>query len=168
MTKKKKVASKRGRGRPSSFRPEFVEQAKKLAQQFGATDAEIADFLGKDLATFYRWRHTHPDFCEAVKTGKDIADERLERRLYERAFGFSQPAVKIFMPAGAKKPVIVPYIERFPPSETALIFWLSNRRRDQWRRDGGAEGGIDVGEVARAIKTALDQIEAVTAPPQPS
>ena len=29
----------------------------------------------------------------------------------ERAVGYNYEAVKIFMPAGAKKPVIVPYIE---------------------------------------------------------
>jgi hypothetical protein len=35
--------------------------------------------------------------------------------------------VKIFMPAGAKKPVYAPYREHVPPDVTACIFWLKNR-----------------------------------------
>ena len=53
---------------------------------------------------------------------------RVERSLYERANGYSYDAVKIFMPAGAKKPVYAPYIEHVPPDVTAAIFWLKNRR----------------------------------------
>jgi hypothetical protein len=44
--------------------------------------------------------------------------------------------VKIFMPAGAKKPVYAP-VEHVPPDTTAAIFWLKNRdpehRRDAWQ-----------------------------------
>jgi hypothetical protein len=42
-------------------------------------------------------------------------------------------AVKIFMPAGAKKPIYAPYVEHIPPDVTACIFWLKNRRPDLWR-----------------------------------
>jgi hypothetical protein len=41
--------------------------------------------------------------------------------------------VKIFMPAGAKKPVYTPYIEHVPPDVTAGIFWLKNRDPEHWR-----------------------------------
>ena len=37
------------------------------------------------------------------------------------------------MPAGAKKPVIVPYVEHCPPDVTAGIFWLKNRDPAHWR-----------------------------------
>jgi hypothetical protein len=37
------------------------------------------------------------------------------------------------MPAGAKKPVYAKYQEHVPPDVTAQIFWLKNRRRDEWR-----------------------------------
>jgi len=42
-------------------------------------------------------------------------DSRVERSLYERANGYSYDAVKIFMPAGAQKPVYAPYVEHVPP-----------------------------------------------------
>ncbi len=42
-------------------------------------------------------------------------------------------AVKIFMPTGAKKPVIVPYVEHVPPDVTAGSFWMKNRDPAHWR-----------------------------------
>jgi hypothetical protein len=53
--------------------------------------------------------------------------------LYERANGYSYDAVKIFMPAGAKKPVYAPYVEHMPPDVTACIFWMKNRMPERWR-----------------------------------
>jgi hypothetical protein len=65
--------------------------------------------------------------------GKAEADKRVERSLYERANGCSYDAVKIFMPAGAKKPVYAPYLEHVPPDVAAGIFWLKNRDPEHWR-----------------------------------
>jgi hypothetical protein len=41
--------------------------------------------------------------------------------------------VKIFMPAGAKKPIYAPYVEHMPPDSTSMIFWLKNRDPERWR-----------------------------------
>jgi hypothetical protein len=120
------------RGRPTVFQPEFVQQAEKLCK-LGATDADLADFFDVDVRTIYRWKHDHEDFCQALKNGKELADDRVERSLYHRAVGYKQPAVKIFMPAGAEKPVYADYEEQVVPDTTAAIFWLKNRRPDQWR-----------------------------------
>ena len=40
--------------------------------------------------------------------GITLADGRVERSLYRRAVGYSYDAVKIFMPAGTKKPIYAP------------------------------------------------------------
>ena len=58
---------------------------------------------------------------------------RVERSLYERANGYSYDAVKIFMPAGAKEPVIVHYTEHCPPDVGAAFIWLKNRDPERWR-----------------------------------
>lgn len=118
------------RGRPTSLKPEMVEQARKLCE-FGATDKELADFLKVDVATIYRWKASNAKFREALKAGKDAADERVEKSLYHRAIGYSHEAVKIFQYEGAA--VEVPYTEHYPPDTTAAIFWLKNRRRSEWR-----------------------------------
>lgn len=119
-------------GRPTDYREAYVEGARKLAR-LGATDAEIADFYDVDVRTIYRWKNTHDAFCQALKAGKDEADNRVERALYHRAVGYEQEEVKIFMPAGADAPVYAAYTAKIAPDTTAAIFWLKNRRPEEWR-----------------------------------
>lgn len=119
-------------GRPSAYCDDYAGQAKKLAV-LGATDQEIADFFEVDVRTVYRWKHDHDAFCQALKAGKDVADERVERSLYQKAIGYEQDDVKIFMPANAEAPVYAPYRARIAPDTTAAIFWLKNRRSGEWR-----------------------------------
>ena len=52
-------------GRPSKFKPEYIEQARKLAL-LGTTDREVAEFFEVDERTVYRWQHDHPEFCQAA------------------------------------------------------------------------------------------------------
>lgn len=123
---------KRPGGRPSSYKPEYAKQAKKLCLM-GQTDKELADFFEVDVRTIYRWKGDYPEFCQSLKVGKDVADERVERSLYQKAIGYEQEAVKIFMPSGAPDPVYAPYVEKIAPDTTAGIFWLKNRRPADWR-----------------------------------
>lgn len=118
--------------RPTAYKPEYVAQAQKLAA-LGATDIEIADFFEVDVRTIYRWKHDHDGFCQALNVGKSKADERVVNSLYQKAIGYEQEAVKIFMPAGAENPVYAPYREKIAPDTTAAIFWLKNRQPEQWR-----------------------------------
>ena len=118
-------------GRPSSFKPEYVEQAKKLAAK-GFTDREIAEFFDIDERTVNRWKHDHDDFCQSLKVGKDEADARVEQSLYRRALGYTHDAVKIHV-ASDGGITQVPFTEHYPPDTTAAIFWLKNRKRDEWR-----------------------------------
>lgn len=120
------------RGRPTDYQERYPEQARKLCQ-LGATDAELADFFGVNITTIHRWKNVHADFCNALKAGKEAADARVERSLYQKAVGYTYDSVKIFMPAGATEPVYAPYREHVPPSDTAAIFWLKNRRSAEWR-----------------------------------
>ena len=119
-------------GRPSTYKLEFATQAKKLCA-IGATDQELADFFEVDVRTIYRWKHDHDDFCQALSVGKDVADDRVERSLYQKAIGYEQDEVKIFMPASAEEPVYAPFRAKIAPDTTAAIFWLKNRRSQEWR-----------------------------------
>jgi hypothetical protein len=118
--------------RPSKYKPEYAEQARKLCL-LGATDQEIADFFDVEVRTVYRWKGDHDEFCQALKAGKEEADARVERSLYQQAIGYEQDEVKIFMPGGADKPVYAPYRAKVAPNVTAAIFWLKNRRSHDWR-----------------------------------
>lgn len=117
-------------GRPTLFKPEYVEQARKLAL-LGATDKDVANFFGVIEKTINNWKEAHPEFLQSLKDGKEIADTEIAGKLYHRALGYSHEAVKIMQYEG--EPVIVPYTEHYPPDTTAAIFWLKNRRSDLWR-----------------------------------
>lgn len=123
MTEKK-------RGRPSGFKPDYVEQARKLCE-LGLTDEELAKFFEVHVATIYRWQAQFPEFCEALKVGKAPADDRVERSLYHKAVGYTFESEKIFNYQG--EIVRAKTIEHVPPDTTAAIFWLKNRRKEEWR-----------------------------------
>lgn len=148
-------------GRPSSYRPEFAEQAHKLCV-LGATDIELADFFGVERTTIWRWSQVHEAFCNALKAGKEAADERVERSLYAKAIGYTRDAVKILQHDG--EPVLVPYREHVAPDTTAAIFWLKNRRPKQWRDRQDA----DLDTVTNPIVALLQQLQARAMPIVPS
>lgn len=129
--------------RPSKFKDEYIAQAEKLCK-LGATDMEIADFFEVEVRTLYRWKAEHPEFCQALKAGKEVADERVERSLYARANGYEHDEVDIRVVD--KEIVQTPIRKYYPPDTTAAIFWLKNRRPEQWRETKaveltGANGG---------------------------
>ena len=117
-------------GRPSSFKSEYIEQAKKLCE-LGLTDEELAKFFEVHVATIYRWQAQFPKFCEALKVGKAPADDRVERSLYHKAVGYTFESEKIFNYQGDV--VRAKTVEHVPPDTTAAIFWLKNRRKEDWR-----------------------------------
>ena len=119
-------------GRPSNYKPEFAKQAEKLCR-LGATDEDLADFFGVTIRTVANWKVQNDQFLHALKAGKAEADDRVERSLYQRAVGYTHDAVKIFMPANAAAPVYAEYREHVPPDTTAAIFWLKNRKPEEWR-----------------------------------
>jgi len=123
------------RGRPSDYKPEYAEQAAKLCA-LGATDDEMADFFGIHRSTLYRWKLDHPDFCDAIKAAKEVADERVERSLYQKATGYDyteEQAIKVKLEQHREEVEVVEVRKHSPADTTAAIFWLKNRRRDLWR-----------------------------------
>jgi hypothetical protein len=119
-------------GRPTKYDKLYPKQAEKLCA-LGATDEDLANFFEVSIATINNWKVVHSEFLDALKNGREPADDRVERSLYQRAVGYSYDAVKIFMPASASEPVYAPYREHVPPDTTAAIFWLKNRRKGEWR-----------------------------------
>lgn len=116
--------------RPSKFKPEYAAQAKKLCK-LGATDQELADFFEVTLSTLNLWKIRHEAFSESLKAGKEQADERVAHALYCRAMGYSHPDTDIRVIDGCI--VETPLTKHYPPDTTAAIFWLKNRRPEEWR-----------------------------------
>lgn len=118
-------------GRPTKYKPEFIEQAKKLAA-LNATDAQIAEFFEVSESTLNLWKTEHPKFSESLKLAKSESDSRVVRSLFERAQGYSHKAEKIFLDRSGEI-VRAEYTEHYPPDPTSMIFWLKNRQKEAWR-----------------------------------
>jgi hypothetical protein len=116
--------------RPSKFKEEYIDQARKLCK-LGATDRELADFFGVSEKTLNNWKLESDEFLQSLKSGKDEADDRVERSLFARAVGYEHDDVDIRVIEG--KVVETPIVKHYAPDTTAAIFWLKNRRKDEWR-----------------------------------
>lgn len=123
-------AEKNVGGRPTKYRPEYDEQARKLCLM-GAIDAELADFFDVAIDTISEWKNVHPNFSASIKQGKMQADSNVADRLYNRAMGYEHPEVHISNYQGeiTKTPITKVY----PPDTAAAIFWLKNRQKGKWR-----------------------------------
>jgi hypothetical protein len=117
-------------GRPTDYKAEYAEQAEKLCI-FGATNYELAEFFGVSDRTIARWCIEHEKFCHAVKAGKEKADSRVEKSLYDRAVGYTFEAEEIFSYQG--EVTRVPTVKHIPPDPGAAMNWLKNRRSVDWK-----------------------------------
>jgi len=126
----KKAPEKTKVGRPSKYQDGFPEQARKLCL-LGATDPELADFFNVNVDTVHEWKKVHPEFSDAIKSGKMQADADVADRLYQRAMGFEHPEVHISNYQGVITQT--PITKIYAPDPTAAIFWLKNRQRSSWR-----------------------------------
>jgi hypothetical protein len=148
-------------GRPSKFSAELCEQATKLAK-LGATDKDIAEFFCVTESTIYLWQKEHPEFSEALKAGKEIADALVASKLFHRATGYEHPDVHISNYQG--EIIKTEITKHYPPDTTACIFWLKNRQREKWRdkqdhehtgKDGGPIQTQDLNDIEAARRIAF-------------
>ena len=118
-----------GPGRPTLDKPEPPELARKFCL-LGATNDDLAGLFEVARRTIDDWIATLPEFAEAVRQGRDVADAAVAQKLYSRAMGYSYPTKKVFLYRGG--PVTVDHTVHHPPNIQACMFWLRNRRRRQW------------------------------------
>jgi len=97
----------------------------------GLTNIQLAAALDVSVSSIDKWLVEHEEFSSAVKRGREEADYEVAKSLYQRAMGYSHPAEEIKVIQG--EVVRVPVIKHYPPDTTACIFWLKNRRKEQWR-----------------------------------
>jgi hypothetical protein len=145
-------------GRPSKYKAEFAKKTEKLCD-LGATDEDLAEFFDVSIRTIANWKTEHPEFLQALKGGKEQADDRVERSLYQRAVGYTHDATHFTSFQGAV--TATPYRNHCPPDVVAQIFWLKNRRPDLWRDK-------QIQEVTGADGSPLVPIINLTGRPEPS
>lgn len=102
----------------------------------GYRDIDIAKKIGISKVTFYDWKKRFPKFAEALQRGKDEYDDTVEETLYNMTQGYyvDEEVVEVREDAAGNKILHRKKTKRYiPPSITAIIYWLQNRRGDVWK-----------------------------------
>lgn len=105
----------------------FVPRVRDLCF-LGATTAEIAKLFGVSVTTLLHWKNAYPEFAAAWNDGMMHADAKVAGALFKKACGFTYEVWKD-TPGGGKL-----HEQKYsPPDTAACIFWLTNRRSDNWQ-----------------------------------
>ena len=94
----------------------------------GLIDKQIAHNMGINAATLYDWKNKYAEISEALKRGKEVVDRLVENALLKRALGYSY--TEITYEGGVETKRVV---KEVVPDTTAQIFWLKNRKPEDWR-----------------------------------
>jgi hypothetical protein len=119
-------------GRPTIYKPDNAEISRRICM-LGATNDTLAGRFEVCRRTIDNWIATIPEFSDAVRQGREVADEAVVSALFARATGMEQKMTKVFCHRG--QPVTANYTVQLPPDVRACIFWLRNRRPEQWREN---------------------------------
>ena len=122
----------------------------------GLTDEQIAKNMGINIATLYRWKKEHHEFCEVLKKTKEVVDREVENALLKSAKGYdvieTVEELRFNKKTGEYELRVTKRTKRhIPPSQVAQIFWLKNRKAKEWREHQEVEVNIDA--LNRAAET---------------
>ena len=134
----------------------------------GLSDEQISHNMGIAYCTLREWKDKFPAIAAALKKGKAPVDFEVENALLKSALGH---IVKVKKPIKVKKVQMkvgegrietetVEYAEEevyIPPNSTAQIFWLKNRRPEQWRDKREVKADVNSGAL-KNMKSIADLI----------
>lgn len=104
----------------------------------GLIDEQIAENIGINPATLYEWKKRYPKISESLKKGKEVVDIQVENALLKRALGYEYTEVTQEVCENAETGemelcVTKKVTKEVVPDTTAQIFWLKNRKPNEWR-----------------------------------
>lgn len=120
----------------------------------GLKNEEIAEKIGIAISTFYRWKKDSQEFRDALKEG-EIYDREVEESLQKAAMGGTYKEVTRTTNKMTGEVIVKETIKEVPPNVTAIIFWLKNRRPEQWRNNPTMDGK----ETLKALDAVLEKID---------
>jgi hypothetical protein len=88
--------------------------------------------MGISRSTLNEWKDKFSDISDTIKKGKEVVDRMVENALLKRALGYEYTEQKIIVSEKDGKRV-ESTIKQVVPDVTAQIFWLKNRKPDEWR-----------------------------------
>jgi len=108
---------------------EWLEEDKLILLEGWARDGltyeQISHNMGIDTSTLWDWRNKDSNISNAIKKGREVVDFEVENALLKNALN---------------------------GNVTAQIFWLKNRKKDQWREK------IETNDEEKEIQNAKDII----------
>lgn len=133
----------------------------------GLTGKQIAENVGVSDSTFRDWTKKFPALAAALKNERDVADRHVENELYKRALGYGfierrTTITEVLNPETGKvvelKKTEV-HEKHMPADTTAIIYWLKNRKPNEWRERRNEPGEI-TGELSKvdALIDGLDKL----------
>ena len=101
---------------------------------------EIAEKMGISDTCLNKWCETYPEIDEAVKQSREVVDFMVENSILKAALGYKTKEVKVtvgkVVKNGAEFELLKETVTReVPPNVNAGIFWLNNRKFDDWKRN---------------------------------
>ena len=111
----------------------------------GLTDEQIAKNMDIRTSTLYDWKNKYSEISEALKRGKEVVDRAVENALLKRALGCTVKEKTTMYDENGEKTSERVVEKDVPPDTTAQIFWLKNRKPEEWRdkRDIGLSGEVE-------------------------
>ena len=94
----------------------------------GLTDEQIAKNIGINRTTLYDWKKKEVNIADALKRGKEVIDFEVENALLKRALGYKYDEVTYENGVETKR-----VTKEVQPDTTAQIFWLKNRKPNNWK-----------------------------------
>lgn len=110
----------------------------------GLTEEQIAYNMGIGYSTLQAWKNKYKDILDTLKKGKEVVDRQVENALLKRALGYKYTEVTKERIDGSL--VVTKEVEKeVVPDTTAQIFWLKNRKPNEWRDKQNVELEGEIG-----------------------
>ena len=105
----------------------------------GYTLTAIADRMQISDTTLKRWMKKYPEINNAIKSGKEIIDYRVENALLKAALGYTATEIEVTVGKQVKNGQTFQITKttrtkEVAPNVTACLAWLNNRCPDKWKR----------------------------------
>ena len=110
----------------------------------GLTEEQIAYNMGIGYSTLQAWKNKYKDILDTLKKGKEVVDRQVENALLKRALGYKYTEVTKERIDGSLI-VTKEVTKEVVPDTTAQIFWLKNRKPNEWRDKQNVELEGEIG-----------------------
>lgn len=98
----------------------------------GLTDKQVAYNMNIAESTLHEWKKKYSVLSESLKRGKEVVDRRVENALLKRALGYEfKETTQELTEDGMRVTKVI--TKQQAPDTTAQIFWLKNRKPQEWR-----------------------------------